>query len=76
VQKSAETQKGNVQNELEIQRRMNEAAKRKEGSPDWMKAQEMQNEYQKMQEEKRITPSTPNGNLEPSVSPEDQLFNQ
>jgi hypothetical protein len=76
VKKSASAQKTNVQNELEIQQRMKDAAQRKEGSQDWMKAQEMQNEYQKMQEDKRITPSMPSGNLNPAMSPEDQLFNQ
>jgi hypothetical protein len=76
MKKSSAAQKTKLQNELDIQQRMKDAAQRKEGSPDWMKAQEMQNEFQKMEEDKRITPSTPNGNLNPAMSPEDGLFNQ
>lgn len=72
IENSKAKQKTNLNFELDIQKRMDEAKKRKEGSPDFMKALEMQNEFQKMQDEKRtgVNPdaSAPQDN---SVTPDD-----
>lgn len=59
IEKSSAAQKENVKNELEIKQRMEDARKRKEGSPDFMKAIEMQNEFQKFQDEKRTGNDAP-----------------
>jgi soluble lytic murein transglycosylase-like protein len=64
VKKSAVIQKENLSKELDTERRLKDAGKRKEGSEDFIKALEIQNEYQQIQDEERTggkkeQPATP-----------------
>lgn len=67
VETSRVKQKENLKSTIETGERLDAAGKRKEGSEDWIKAQEIQNEYQRIQSEKRtgkpiveeVAPETP-----------------
>jgi hypothetical protein len=53
VETARQKQKESLTKTIETQERLKAAGKRKEGSEDWIRAQEIQNEYQRLEHERR-----------------------